>query len=145
MGEIDRRSALLLGLVTAGTALLLDDPAMAQPYRPDEGQEVRPGVRRVNLGERGPMPGRDTVLPGYKRIVGRDYLFQPGVKDKADAMGNDMLCQCMEGEFRIDHRDGHAFTAKRGDVWTCVKGEPEDADNLSTSVAIMRVINLLPA
>jgi hypothetical protein len=145
MGEIDRRSALLLGLITSGTALVSTDPAMAQPYRPDEGQEVRPGVRRVNLGERGPMPGRDTVLPGYMKIVGRDFLFQPGVKDRVDAMGNDMLCQCIEGEFRIDHRHGHSFTAKKGDVWTCLKGDPEDVDNLGTTVAIMRVIHLLPA
>ena len=34
---------------------------------------------------------------------------------------------------------------KKGDVWTCVKGEPEDVDNLGTTVAIMRVIHLLPA
>jgi hypothetical protein len=28
-------------------------------------------------------------------------------------MGKDMLCQCMEGEFRFVHRDGHPFTAKK--------------------------------
>ena len=48
-------------------------------------------------------------------------------------------------EMRIDHRDGHPFTVKKGDVWTCVKGEPEDTDNTGNSVAIMRTINLLPA
>ena len=129
MGGIDRRSALLLGIATAGTALVAADPAPAQPYGPNDGQEVRPGVRRLNLGERGPTPGRDTVLPGYKKVVGRDFLFQPGVKDRVDTMPNDTVCQCIEGEFRIDHRDGHAFTAKKCAVWTCLKGEPEDADN----------------
>ncbi len=145
MDEIDRRSALVLGLATAGTALASSNPAMAQPYRPDQGREVAPGVRVVDVSEREMMHGRDAVLPGYKRVKVVDVVFQPGATDKDDAMPNDMVCQCIDGEMRLNHRDGHAFTVKKNDVWTCVKGEPEDTENIGTTVAIMRVINLIPA
>jgi len=145
MREIDRRTALMLGLATAGTALVPADPAVAQPYRPDEGREVAPGVRVVDLAKREMMHGRDAVLPGYKQVAVRDVVFQPGVKHESDAMRNDMVCQCMEGEMRLDHRDGHAFTVKKNDIWTCVKGEPEDTETIGSVAAVMRVIDLMPA
>jgi len=102
-------------------------------------------VRRVQVSERTSMGGRDRVLPGYKSIKVVDYLFQPGAKDIDDSMPMDMVCQCLEGEFSIDHRDGHPFTARKGDVWTCVKGEAEDGVNTGSTAAIMRVILLEPA
>jgi hypothetical protein len=145
MGEIDRRSALMIGLASAGTVLTVADSARAQMYRPDEGRQVEPGVRVVDIAKREMMHGRDAVLPGYKRIKVVDVVFQPGTTEKSDAMRNDMVCLCVDGEMRLDHRDGHAFTVKKNDVWTCVKGEPEDTENLGNSVAIMRVINLMPA
>ena len=54
MEDIDRRSALAFGLATAATlpALLTPTPASAQRYRPDEGREIAPGVRRVDLTKR---------------------------------------------------------------------------------------------
>jgi hypothetical protein len=145
MGEIDRRSALMFGLATAGTTLVATDPTMAQPYRPDEGKEIAPGVRLVEVSEREAMHGRDSVLPAYKRIKVVDVVLQPKATEKSDAMRNDMVCLCFDGEMRLDHRDGHPFTVKKNDVWTCVKGEPEDTENIGNSVAIMRVINLIPA
>ena len=66
MDEIDRRSALMLGVAIAGTALVAADPTVAQPYRPDEGRELAPGVRLVEVSEREAMHGRDSVLPAYK-------------------------------------------------------------------------------
>jgi quercetin dioxygenase-like cupin family protein len=145
MGEIDRRSALMLGVAIAGTALVAANPTVAQPYRPDEGKELAPGVRLVEVSEREAMHGRDSVLPAYKRIKVVDIVFQPNVTHKDDAMRNDMVCQCLDGEIRLDHRDGHPFTVKKNDVWTCVKGEPEDTENIGNSAAIMRVTNLIPA
>src|SRR4051794_2898485 len=145
MGNIDRRSALMLGLTTAGTALLAADSTLAQPYRPDEGKELAPGVRLVEVSEREAMHGRYSVLPAYKRLKVVDIVFQPKVTHKDDAMRNDMVCQCVEGEMRLDHRDGHPFTVKKNDVWTCVKGEPEDTENIGSNAAVMRVINLMTA
>lgn len=142
----DRRLVLALGLAAAGSTLAAPaHPAAAQPYGPDEGQETHtPGIRRVLVSERASMHGRDSVLPGYKSVSVRDLVFQPGKKSIDDAMANDMVCQCIEGELRLDHRDGHAFSARKGDVWTCVKDEPEDVENTGSTVAIMRVISLLP-
>ncbi len=142
----DRRLAFALGLAAAGSALVAPaHPAAAQPYGPNEGQETNtPGIRRVLVSERASMHGRDSVLPGYKSVRVVDVVFQPGKKNTDNAMMNDMVCQCIEGELRLDHRDGHAFSARKGDVWTCVKGEPEDVENPGSTVAIMRVISLLP-
>ena len=36
------------------------------------------------------------------------------------------------------------FVAKKGDVWTCKKGIGEDLENVGSTVAIMRIIDLLP-
>jgi hypothetical protein len=79
MGEIDRRSALMIGLASAGTVLTVAGSATAQMYRPDEGRQVEPGVRVVDLAKREMMHGRDAVLPGYKQVAVRDVVFQPGV------------------------------------------------------------------
>jgi hypothetical protein len=142
----DRRLALALGLTAMGGALAAPArPTAAQPYRADEGQEMAPGVRRVVVSERASMGGRDSVLPGYKRIRTVDYVFQPGSKDTTEVMQDDMVCLLLDGEMRIDHRHGHAFDAKKGDVWTCVKGEAEDAVNTGGTVAIMRVVVLVSA
>ncbi|MCJ9729555.1 hypothetical protein [Bradyrhizobium sp. PRIMUS42] len=145
MSEIDRRSALMLVVATMGTALVAADPSVAQPYRPDEGKEFAPGVRLVEVSEREAMHGRDSVLPAYKRIQVVDIDFRPKITLKDDAMRNDVVCQCIDGEMRLDHRDDHPFTVKKNDVWTCVKGEPEDTENIGRNAAIMRVINLIPA
>src|SRR5215213_5657319 len=146
LNTADRRLALTLGLAAAGAALAASvRPAAAQPYRPDEGEETSPGVRRVRVSERASMAmgGRDTVLPAYKSLTVSDFVYQPGAKSVNNAMPNDMVCQCIEGEMRLDHGHGHTFPAKKGDVWTCVKGEPENVENTGSTVAIMRIINLL--
>ncbi len=147
MSDTDRRFALALGLSALGGALAIPRPAAAQPYRPDEGQERAPGVRMVLVSERSSMAagGRDAVLPGYRSLRVEDYVYQPGAKSVGNSMPDDMVCQCIEGEMRLDHRHGHAFRATKGDVWTCVKGQPEDVENTGSTVAIMRVIHLLPA
>jgi quercetin dioxygenase-like cupin family protein len=90
--------------------------------------------------------GRDFVLPGYKRIRMVDFVFQPGVERKDERMPTAMVCLCTEGEMRIDHRHGpeHAFHVRKGDVWTCVKDQPEDVKNVGSTAAIMRVITFWP-
>ena len=68
MEDIDRRSALAFGLATAATlpALLTPTPASAQRYRPDEGREIAPGVRRVDLTKRA------SEIPAYATVSMRD-------------------------------------------------------------------------
>ena len=139
MEDIDRRSTLALGLATAAAlpALLTPTPAYAQRYRPDEGKEIAPGVRRVDLTKRA------SEIPAYATVSMRDIVYQPGSKSDNPTMLNDMVCHCLEGELAVDQGTGKEFLVKAGDVWSCKKGMPETTDNRGTTVAIMRVIPLL--
>jgi lipopolysaccharide export system protein LptA len=57
-------------------------------------------------------------------------------------MENDMVCHITAGELQIKQGDMQ-FTAKKGDVYSCTKGKPEQAANAGSTVAIIRVIDLL--
>ena len=140
MEEIDRRSALVLGLTTVAAlpALLTSSPASAQRYRSDEGKERGPGVRVVDLTKRA------SEIPAYATVSMRDIVYQPGGKNDAPTMANDMVCHCLEGELQIGQGPGKQFNVKSGDVWSCMKGMPESSVNIGSTVAIMRVIDLLP-
>jgi quercetin dioxygenase-like cupin family protein len=140
MEDIDRRSALALGLATAATVPALFTPiaAFAQRYRPDEGREIAPGVRRVDLTKRA------SEIPAYATVSMRDVVYQPGAKSDNPAMANDMVCHCLEGELQVDQGPGKQFVAKTGDVWSCKKGMPEANTNNGSTIAIMRVIDLIP-
>ena len=139
MEDLDRRSALVFGLTVAATsALVLPAPATAQTYGPNEGKELVPGVRQVDLGK------RETMIKGLKTVSMRDIVFQPGKGAPETPMENDMLCHITEGELRIK-QGSKEFTVKKNDVYSCAKGEPEQATNAGSTVAIMRVIDLLPA
>ena len=140
MEGIERRSVLAFGFATAVTlpALLTPRPAFAQRYRPDEGREIAPGVRRVDLTKRA------SEIPGYATVSMRDVVYQPGSKSDNPSMANDMVCHCLEGELQVSQGPGKQFVAKAGDVWSCKKGMPEANANNGRTVAIMRVIDLNP-
>jgi quercetin dioxygenase-like cupin family protein len=131
---------LAFGLATAATlpALLTPTPASAQRYRPDEGREIAPGVRRVDLTK------RESEIPAYVTVSMRDNVYQPGSKSDNPVMPNDMVCHCLEGELQISQGPGKQFVAKTGDVWSCMKGMPEANENKGSTIAIMRVIDLIP-
>jgi hypothetical protein len=137
MEDVNRRSALALGLL-ATSAAIVTESAMAQPYAANQGKEIAPGVRQVDLGK------HQSMIPGYKTVSMRDMVYQPKSKTSNPGMANDMICHCPEGELRIKQGPGMEFVAKKGDVWSCNKGLPEDTENVGTTVAIMRVIDLLP-
>ena len=84
------------------------------------------------------------MIPGYKTVSMHDIVYQPKSKTLNPTMANDMVCHCAEGELRIKQGPGMEFVAKKGDVWSCNKGLPEDGENVGATVAIMRVIDLLP-
>lgn len=111
---------------------------MAERYGPDEGKELAPGVRLVELGK------GEAIIPGYKSVSMIDLVFQPGSSLPNEAMQNDMVCHMTEGELRIA-QDGKEFTANKNYVWTCAKGTEEQPWNEGDVVAVMRVHNLLPA
>ena len=93
----------------------------------------------MDLGE------RESVIPAYGKVRLRDIVLQPGAKTRDNMMMNDMLCHMTEGELAVMQNDKQ-FTVKKGDVWTCAKGiTTEGTQNKGSTVAIMRIIDLIPA
>ncbi len=73
----------------------------------------------------------------------RDFVYQPGAKTINPSMPNEMVCHMLEGELSVSHGPGMDFVFKKNDVWSCAKGQPENGHNTGSTVAIMRVIDLL--
>jgi len=136
MQNIDRRSALGLGLAAASTAVVT--PAAAQTAGSPGASEASPfpGVVVRTYGE------ERSLIPGFKTVVMRDVIVQPGAKTKEDTeMMNPMICHIAEGELQIV-QDGKTFTGKKNYVWTCNTGTKEHVVNDGNAVAIMRITDL---
>jgi quercetin dioxygenase-like cupin family protein len=137
MSQMGRRPALALGLAVAATpALTRGAAAQMQTPGSDQGEELAPGVRLVQFGK-GP-----SIVPAYKSLSLFDVVFQPGSHLPQDTMKNDMVCHMAEGELRAV-QNGKEFRFKKGDVWSCATGTTEEAWNEGSTVAVMRVIDLL--
>ena len=136
MEAMDRRSVLGLGL--AASTFVLPTAATAQASDPTAGKELAPGVRQIDLGE------RESLNPSYKRVRMRDIVIQPGAMTPEREMMNDMVCHLTEGELAVV-QNGKQLTVKKGDVWSCAKDlNTEGTQNKGSTVAIMRIIDLLP-
>ena len=140
MEDVTRRSTLALGLTAASAPLLaFARPAAAQEYGPNDGKELWPGVRLVEIGE---MPSE---IAAYSKVQIIDVVFQPGAGDPSEQpMDMDMICHITAGEFRIRKR-GEEFTVKEGDVYTCGMGKTDMATNIGNVVGIHRIALLVPA
>ena len=146
MEEINRRSALALGVATAAATPLfaLATPAGAAEivptYGPNDGKEIAPGVRIVEVGT------WDSDMTGIKSVLVLDAVFQPGAADKESVMDNDMVCFITAGEFTINKTNpAKEFNVKKGDYYTCGKGKTDHATNISKEVGIHRIAVLIPA
>ncbi len=135
MKNVDRRSALALGLAAASAAVV--KPAAAQAPDALAGKDTSPwpGVVVRAYGE------SPAMIPGFKTVSMRDIIMQPGSKTAGPPMPNPMVCHILEGEMRLE-QDGKSFTAKKNFAWTCNKGTKEIAFNESRAVAIMRITDL---
>ena len=140
MKNMNRRSAMAVGLtVAAATPLLaLATPARAQEYGPNDGTEIAPGVRLVEVGT------GNADIPAYKGVKIVDIVFQPGAVVPETMMEDDMVCFITAGEFAIKKADKE-FTVKKGDVYTCAKGKTDMATNTSGEVGVHRIAILTPA
>ena len=144
MEDLNRRSAMALGLtVAAATPLVaLATPAGAAEivptYGPNDGEEIAPGVRLVEVGT------WDSDMTGIKSVLVMDAVFQPGAADKESVMDNDMICFITAGEFTIKKADKE-FNVKKGEYYTCGKGKTDHATNISKEVGIHRITILIPA
>src|SRR5215204_3409510 len=126
MVNIDRRSTLAFGItaasglampgsVAAGMSGMFGAGGTAAP----EGREVAPGVRIIDYTK------REAVIPAYKNVGMRDFVYQPGAKTNYPLMPNEMVCHMLEGELSVSHGAGMDFFFKKNDVWSCAKGQPE--------------------
>jgi hypothetical protein len=138
MRQINRRSALSLA-VAATTLAAGSAPVSAQgSLSAEPGQKLPKGVSRKDLGK------RESWIPSYKSVEVHDLIYQPGAKSANTNMPCDMVCQVTEGELRVTKKAEKAeFTAKKGDVWTCRKGDDEAVENTGKTVAVMRSIFLM--
>ena len=138
MEDLDRRSALVLGAAIFAPVIALPRSAAAEMYAPDAGKELAPGVRVVDLSN------GEAIIPGFKTVSLIDIVFQPQSNLPSGAMPNAMVCHILEGELKVV-QDGKEFQAKKNHVWTCAEGTQEGARNNESTVAIMRITNLLTA
>ena len=137
MKNVDRRSALALGLAAASAAIV--KPAAAQAPDALAGKDTTPWPGTV-VRAYGESP---SLIPGFKTVSMRDLIMQPGSKGNpaGNPMPDAMVCHILEGELRIE-QDGKSLTAKKNFAWTCNKGTKEIAFNDSKAVAIMRITDL---
>ena len=133
MATINRRSTLALGLGAASLLVLRTPRADAAV---GEEKELAKGVKQKILGE-GP-----SIIPGYSKVSMRDIIFEPGAANSPNTMKNPMVCHITQGELTLV-QDGKEFVAKKDHVWTCAKDTVEGATNKGTTVAIMRITDLL--
>jgi hypothetical protein len=133
MASINRRSMLALGLGAASLLVLRTQGAEAAA---GEEKELAKGVKQRSLGE-GPA-----MIPGYSKVTLRDIIFEPGGAIGPNTMKNLMVCHITQGELTLV-QDGKEFVAKKDHIWTCAKDTVEGAANKGTTVAIMRITDLL--
>jgi len=136
MENLNRRSAMAIGLATAASAVMVE-PAASQTPDPLAGKDSSPwpGVVVRAYGE------TSAIIPGFKTVAMRDVILQPGSKTMGPPMANAMVCHITDGELRVE-QDGNTFTAKKNYVWTCNKDTREQVFNDGSVVAIMRITDL---
>ena len=128
------KSALAIGLAAASVAVVRPVAAQTTGYK-----DTTPWPGVVVRAYDGETP---SMIPGFKTVSMRDIIMQPGSKTMAPTMENAMVCHITDGELHIE-QDGKTFTAKKNFVWTCNKNTKEQASNVSSVVAIMRITDLM--
>ena len=133
MANIARRQTLTAGLAAVSAFMLGARDAFAAV---GDVTKLAEGVSVKTLGE-----GK-SMIQGFPKVRLRELTVQPGASFPISPMNNNMICHIAEGELQIDQGD-MKFTAKKGDVWTCVTGGREGASNTGSTVAVMRISDLL--
>jgi mannose-6-phosphate isomerase-like protein (cupin superfamily) len=134
MVNINRKTLIGLGLGAASS--LLARPAEIADAAVGDEKRLAEGVTVKILGE------GMSMVPGYNSVRLRDFIVQPGSEFKPAPMVNAMVCHILEGELQVN-QDGRSFSAKKGYVWTCKTGTTEGVANTGSTVATMRIVDLL--
>jgi hypothetical protein len=133
MPNVNRRSAVALGLAAASVTLVKPAAAQATGYK-----DATPWPGVVVRTYDGETP---SLIPGFKTVSMRDVIVQPGSKTMGPPMMNAMICHITEGELQVE-QDGKTFTAKKNFVWSCNKDTKEQVSNTGTVAAVMRITDL---
>jgi hypothetical protein len=133
MQNVNRRSAVALGLAAASAAVVKPAAAQTEGYK-----DTTPWPGVVVRAYDGETP---SLIPGFKTVSMRDVIVQPGSKTMGPPMMNAMVCHITEGELLVE-QEGKTFTAKKNFVWTCNKDTKEQVSNPGSVVAIMRITDL---
>ena len=134
MENLNRRSALAIGLTAASAAMVKPAAAQTTDYK-----DTTPAPGVVVRAYSSETP---SMIPGFKTVSMRDVIVQPGSKTAENTpMMNPMVCHITEGELRVV-QDGKTITAKKNFVWTCNKDTKEHVVNDGSVVAIMRITDL---
>jgi len=85
-----------------------------------------------------------SVIPGVPKIRLRTLTFQPGAGGRIVTMKNSMICEITQGA--LDSVvDGKPVRRNTGDIYTCKTGLVLSSKNNGTTVAVMRIFDLMPA
>jgi hypothetical protein len=133
MQNVNRRSAVALGLAAASAAVVKPAAAQTAGYK-----DATPWPGVVVRAYDGETP---SLIPGFKTVSMRDVIVQPGSKTMGPPMMNAMICHITEGELRVE-QEGKTFEAKKNFVWTCNKDTKEQVSNVGSAIAIMRITDL---
>ena len=136
MTIVDRRSALV-GLGAASAILVSGAPQAYSQTARAQTTTLAEGIRQIVYGE-GP-----SIIPGYKTVRLRDIVVQPGAKVDPGPM-HPMICHMAQGELEVTRTNpNETFVAKTYHVWTCASGMTEGVVNRGSTVAVMRITDLM--
>ena len=100
--------------------------------------EKKPITRKV-------IKEAESVIPGVPKIRLRTITFQPGAGgSRKITMKRSMICEITQGA--LDSVvDGKPVRRNTGDIYTCKTGLVLSSKNNGTTVAVMRIFDLMPA
>ena len=133
--NVDRRTALVVGLAGASTLLLRTSPEAIAA----DATEVAPGVTLKVIKE---MPSE---IPGFPKIQWRKITWQPGAKLGPITMKNAMICEIAGGTLEQTIEGMGTKTLQPGDTYLCHVGMVETDVNNGATPTVMHIIDLLTA
>ena len=137
MDVVDRRTVIGIGLTGAAMAMA----GCAQAQRSAQAQQEPPLRERAEMKDLGTF---NSMIPGIAKVRLREVTYQPGGRTSS-TMENDMVCECTDGTLEITLGGTTPKTVRRGELWTCYTGMREASRNSGSTVAVMRVVDLLKA
>ena len=127
--DLNRRALLMLSLAGA-TALVVGKGSSVLAEAPK-------GVKVDVIKE------TESRIHGVSKVQLIEVTFEPGAMLPTSKMDTAMICECTLGSLEVTLDEGQKVTMRRGGIWTCGVGTDEGVANKGTTLAIMRVFNMV--